>query len=383
MKTAMKNKAKSIRPTLSLCMIVRNEEKYLPFALESIKDIVNEMIVVDTGSTDRTVEIARKNGAHVFHFEWCDDFSRARNYSLDQATGDWILSLDADERIPSSELAKIRRAINYPEIAAVSMIQRIPQANENLVLFVDSEYCRLFRNHLEIRYQGRIHEQILPAIQKLNGKVLQSDIVIDHWAYGATAEKKKERAQRNLRLLLKDGDENPGDAFICYNLGMTFRELANNTKAIFWLQKAIENDDKQIKRKIIANSHLALSQLFLQVNQFAQAESHAKLAFLTNPKNLISLYVQASISVCKKDYKQAVERLENLIRLSAKENIVKRKIPAWQLWRDLAGCRAAAGDWQGAEIALSMLSDKSERVIWSPVQGGVSGSRLTMERKAL
>ena len=360
-KTAKKNKQKLARPTLSLCMIVKNEEMYLPTALESIKDIVNEMIVVDTGSTDRTVEIAQKNGAHVFHFEWCDDFSRARNYSLDHAAGDWILSLDADERIPRSELAKIRQAIYYSEIAAVSMIQRIPQANENLVPFVDREYCRLFRNHPEIRYQGRIHEQILPAIQKLNGKVLQSDIVIDHWAYGATAEKKKKRAQRNMRLLLKDADENPGDPFICYNLGMTFRELANNTKAIVWLQKAIENDDKKIKREIIANSHLALSQLFLQANHFGLAESHANWAFLINSRNLISLYIQATISVCRKDYQQAVERLENLIRLSAKENIVERKIPARQLWNDLAGCRAAAGDWQGAEIALSMSSDKSEQ----------------------
>ena len=340
-------------PKLSLCMIVKNEEKYLPTALQSVKDIVNEMIIVDTGSTDRTVEIAKRNGAIVFPFKWCDDFSQARNFSLDKATGDWILCLDADERIQRSELPKIRRTINRSDISAISVIQRIPQKKGNFISFKDSEYCRLFRNLAGIRFQGRIHEQILPAIQSKNGKIIKSDIIIDHWAYGVTSEKKAKRAERNLSLLLKDAEENPGEPYICYNLGITCRELAKKREAIFWLQKAIENDDCQIKREIIANSHLTLSQLFLQGNQIATAEWHADRAFSLNSKNLIPLYVKATASVCRKDYKEAVLRLENLIRLLAKENSSSKTIAIDQLWQELAGCRAAAGDWQGAQVAFA------------------------------
>ena len=86
-------------PKLSLCMIVKNEEKFLAGCLESVKNIVDEIIIVDTGSTDKTIEIANSYNAKVYHFEWKNDFSLARNESIKHATGDWILILDADERL--------------------------------------------------------------------------------------------------------------------------------------------------------------------------------------------------------------------------------------------------------------------------------------------
>lgn len=87
------------RQSLSLCMIVRNEEQNLSECLDSVKNVVDEIIVIDTGSTDETVGIAESYGAQVEHFPWCDDFSKARNESIKYASGDWILWLDADERL--------------------------------------------------------------------------------------------------------------------------------------------------------------------------------------------------------------------------------------------------------------------------------------------
>ena len=96
------------KPRLSVCMIVKNEERFLGQCLASVKDIADELIVIDTGSTDRTVEIAREHGAQVGHFEWCNDFAAARNASIAAATGDWILFLDADEELsPKGRASRI------------------------------------------------------------------------------------------------------------------------------------------------------------------------------------------------------------------------------------------------------------------------------------
>ena len=86
-------------PKLSVCMIVRDEEKNLPRCLESVESVADELIIVDTGSKDNTISIAKDFGAKIFHFEWCDDFSAARNQYLKYATGNWILQIDADEEL--------------------------------------------------------------------------------------------------------------------------------------------------------------------------------------------------------------------------------------------------------------------------------------------
>ena len=99
--------------TLSLCMITKNEEKNLSRCLDSIKDIVDEIIIVDTGSTDKTVEIAKSYGAHIYHYDWNNDFSKARNVSLQKATKDWILVLDADEVLPYEEGLKLKNIITF------------------------------------------------------------------------------------------------------------------------------------------------------------------------------------------------------------------------------------------------------------------------------
>ena len=101
----------SKKSTLSLCMIVKNEEKHLVKCLKSVRDVVDEMIIVDTGSTDKTIDIARVFGAKVFDFPWTGDFSAARNHSLAQATGDWILVLDADEVISARDFDELKALI--------------------------------------------------------------------------------------------------------------------------------------------------------------------------------------------------------------------------------------------------------------------------------
>jgi len=113
-----------VTPTLSLCMIVKNEELHLARCLKSVRGLADEMILVDTGSTDRTVEVARSYGARVFHFTWQDDFSLARNHSLEAASGEWILVLDADESIAARDHGRIRDSLRREDPNAVSVPQR-------------------------------------------------------------------------------------------------------------------------------------------------------------------------------------------------------------------------------------------------------------------
>ena len=149
-------------PTISLSMIVRDEARFLADCLQSVQGVVEEIVVVDTGSKDDTVEIARSFGARVFHYTWDDDFAAARNCALAECTGDWVLSLDADEQLDPATKDEIRTAAAEPGVHAwylrmATMEGETPTADEVRMI-------RLFRRTPGTRYTGRIHEQVVQDI---------------------------------------------------------------------------------------------------------------------------------------------------------------------------------------------------------------------------
>src|SRR5262245_717359 len=146
-------------PRVSLTMIVKNEEANLPDCLTSVADLVDEIVIVDTGSTDRTKEVAARFGARVFNFPWIDDFSAARNETLRHATGEWIFWLDADDRVDEPNRQKLRMlftGLSDKHIAySMKYVCRVSdEAGANVV----GEYVRLFPRHNMIRWQYRVHE---------------------------------------------------------------------------------------------------------------------------------------------------------------------------------------------------------------------------------
>ncbi|MDD2889882.1 MAG: glycosyltransferase family 2 protein, partial [bacterium] len=167
------------KQSISLCMIVKDEEKNLPRCLDSFKDLVDEIIVVDTGSTDKTVEIAKSYGAKVYYFKWCDDFSAARNESLKYVTKEWILIIDADEYIDEENRKKIGTLLQNPEYDAYAISTRnffipySPAFDVNILI-------RLFKNIPGICYSGVIHNDLEESMQKLKIKVKIMDIFIYH-----------------------------------------------------------------------------------------------------------------------------------------------------------------------------------------------------------
>ncbi|MBM3845416.1 MAG: glycosyltransferase, partial [Verrucomicrobia bacterium] len=207
-------------PRLTVCMIVKNEERFLGRCLASVKGIADQIVVIDTGSTDRTVEIASSHGAEVLLHPWRDDFASARNASLAPARGDWILQLDADEELSEEAIPRLKEAMRDKE--AISW--RLPLVDVGK----EKEGChhvpRLFRNAPGVRYVGRIHEHTFASLQTMGAEWgLESRIgkaLILHHGYSDQIEKGRGKAQRNLRLLELAVQEQPGDVSLRMSHGL-------------------------------------------------------------------------------------------------------------------------------------------------------------------
>jgi GT2 family glycosyltransferase/2-polyprenyl-3-methyl-5-hydroxy-6-metoxy-1,4-benzoquinol methylase len=219
---------KSIR--LSLCMIVRDNEATIGPALNSIASWVDEIIVVDTGSKDRTPEICRQFGAELHNFAWCDDFSAARNESLKYARGDWVFWMDSDDTIPVECGRQLRSLVDSKladYVLAFVMQVHCPstdQADERDVTIVD--HVKLFRNHRDIRFEGRIHEQLLPSIRRLGGEVEWTDLYVVHSGSDHSLSGWQRKLERDLRILELELKDSPDHPFVLFNLGMTYADAA-------------------------------------------------------------------------------------------------------------------------------------------------------------
>ena len=152
---------------LTLCTIVKNEEATLSRTLDSVKGVVDEIVVVDTGSGDRTREIARGCGARVYDFEWCDDFAAARNECLKHAQGDWILVLDADEVLVPQIVPQIKQAIASDRLLLINLIRQEIGASQSPYSLVS----RLFRNRPDIRFSRPYHAMVDDSV----GEILQRE----------------------------------------------------------------------------------------------------------------------------------------------------------------------------------------------------------------
>jgi tetratricopeptide (TPR) repeat protein len=210
-------------------MIVRDEEQLLPGCLESVRGVVDEIIAVDTGSSDATPEIVRAHGGVLLRHAWQDDFSAARNVSLDAATGDWILWMDADERLRPQEHGRLRRLVegNRSEDAF-----SVPIRSETPTGAQVTRAHRLFRNRKGIRFSGRIHEQVSPSLARIGARVGPSaGFTIDHLGYNLGADKLRRKAERNLRLLDDAKRQDPRDAYVRYCRGQALLLLGDAAAA--------------------------------------------------------------------------------------------------------------------------------------------------------
>jgi len=225
---------------ISLCMIVKNEERVLGDCLSSVEPFFFEKIVVDTGSTDRTKEITLEHGAELHEFPWVDSFSAARNESLKHATGDWIFWMDADDTLPlASGEAILQAALNAPpEIHGFVVPVQFVEEGTNAGTRVD--HVKLFRRYPDLQFSHRIHEQILPSLNQHEGQIARCDAVVLHSGYDTSVEGQERKRERDHKLLNLDLEEHPDHPFVLFNLGMTDHFLGEHESAIKWLTRSIE-----------------------------------------------------------------------------------------------------------------------------------------------
>lgn len=268
---------------ISLSMIVKNESEYLAECLESVKDIVNEIIVVDTGSEDETVEIAHAHGAKVYHYKWNNDFSGARNFALSKSNNDWVLYLDADERLDENSKDELKKLTSTNIRAGIRCkIFNIDEVNKKPKL---QSSTRLFKNSKGIEFRGRAHEQIDDSLVEKGYKIINSDLLINHVGYNIDKSGLRKKAKRNLTLLLEDYKNNPV-GYIAFQIANSYSILNQKEKAYQYYESAVNDYNLAFEYKAYSLSNIA--EYRMQYGDAAGAVDAINNAVKIDPANIIS-----------------------------------------------------------------------------------------------
>lgn len=212
------------RPRVSLTMIVRDEEHNLPACLGPVAGLFGEVVVVDTGSADRTREVAAGLGARVFDVPWADSFAAARNAALDRATGGWAVRLDADDRLDPPEVERLRAALAALPDRPAGLTVRYRHDLGNRAAEIDE--VRVFPNRPDVRWVYRVHEGIAAAVEAAGGVLRPSGVALRHEGLRDPALVRR-KLERNRRLLELDRADRPADPFVLFYLGWTLLDLGD------------------------------------------------------------------------------------------------------------------------------------------------------------
>jgi tetratricopeptide (TPR) repeat protein len=293
--------------------MVKNEETNLPSCLRSAAELVHEMIVVDTGSTDLTKEVAASLGARVFDFTWVDSFAAARNESLRHAIGDWIFWLDGDEYLDEANRQKVRVLFANlgQEKAAYSMKQcSAPEMAGGSATVVDQ--VRLFRNLPEIRWEHRVHEQILPAVRRAGHEVRFTDIAITHTGYEDPALR-RQKTLRNLRLLELELAEQPEHPFTLFNLGWAYHDLGRTAEAIPLLCRSLARS--QPGDSIVRKGYTLLVEAYRQLGKGREALAACRAGRAHCPDDAELLFLEGLLRREQQDPARAEACFRQLLQL--------------------------------------------------------------------
>jgi len=297
---------------LSAALIVRDESRVLGDCLASVRDVVDEIVVVDTGSVDDSVEIARRNGARVLHHEWRDDFAEARNVGLDAARGDWILYIDADERLSGADRPTVERLLGgAPEVAFRVLLA------PDLVSTPYLEY-RLWRHDPRIRFRGRIHEKVTPAIAavaELDGRPIgDCELLLRHLGYEGDQVHKH---LRNLPLLRAELPREPENLFNRHHLARVLRGLGRDEEAARVLQDAVEVARRRPYDPVGVLVFTDLVRLRRERGErFGALLAEARDRY---PQNKLLWWIEATVLMSNRSHDEALGLLDRLITVDVAE----------------------------------------------------------------
>ncbi|MGB9920962.1 MAG: glycosyltransferase [Moorellales bacterium] len=304
-----------LRPRVSLCLIAKDEEANLPRCLASVAGLVDEVIVVDTGSSDRTPELARTFGARVFHLPWEDDFARARNYSLEQASGQWIFCLDADE-----ELVGGRERLG--ELLAAEGVEgywveilNLVDTPEGVRDCLRHYSLRLWRHRPHYRFRGPIHEEIFSSIREARpeARLAVAPLRIVHYGYTAAAKKVRNKAERNLRIVERALAADPANPELKYYQGLEYWQLGRPQKAAECFAEAWDNWgwEQPLPARLVRDYAVCL----LALERYPQARQIVERGLAWYPDYPDLLYLLAHAQRALGQREEAVESLNRCLAL--------------------------------------------------------------------
>ncbi len=324
------------KPTLSVALIVKNEEQFLGDCLKSVRGVADEIIVVDTGSIDKTKEIAFNAGAKVFDFNWVNDFAVARNESMKYATGDWVLVIDADEVVAAEDYSLIRQAMNEWDVSGYQIVTKNYSNNSGVSGWVaqakgdkytgeftgwyPSTKVRLFQRKSGVEFRGAVHEMVDESIREQKGKVMSLPVMVHHYGERRSRELMDEKRQGYIELTQRKIEENPKNGKAYYELGIQYKELKDYANAEEMLRKAVELEQTSVMPRL--NLAIVLQKqgkMELAVEEYenvvlqmpGNAEAHFGLGFCAfQQQNLVRAREEFEFAItCKENYLDAMVNL--------------------------------------------------------------------------
>lgn len=288
-------------PRITVSMMVKNEEELLPQALASIKELADEIVVVDTGSTDRTVEIAEQAGASMFHHPWEGDFAKHRNQTIEYASGDWIFIIDADEELEEGGVELLREAIAADDLDMISL--PVFSVAKGGVQESSHNSVRFFRAGLGIHYEGSVHNEIVGK-----GRMGFVQAPLFHHGYNLTREKMVAKFHRTTDLLRKEITRDPDNPKWPHYLALSFssEHLHNDTLAYAENSLALCQGDPECEFRWIVNFYLA-GYSRLELGDLDGAEELCRRALALNEDYLDAWAVLTSVSFKRGDSEMLAE----------------------------------------------------------------------------
>lgn len=297
---------------ISLCMIVKDEAEHIEKAILAATPVVQEIVVVDTGSTDLTPVLAQNVGARVFRKNWNDNFADMRNFSIKKATQPYILVMDADEIILEGSMDRLQILLKKMDGISGSA-GTITILNETLSGDISAtNVVRIFPRDDRYQYKGNIHEQLTFSGKSIQ-HIIDSQIKVKHLGYIESQITKKNKYERNLKLLKNELTEGSDLGYIQFQIGRTYYVMKNYVQAEHFLNKSIEVELRNGKRNFLSSALMTLGYCYIQLQKFDALLECYKLAIELFP-DYTDLYFMYGVSLIESRNMHAFKEIPNVFK---------------------------------------------------------------------
>ncbi|QNG60259.1 glycosyltransferase [Bacillus sp. PAMC26568] len=313
-----------MNPYISLCMIVKNESKVLRRCLESVIGIIDEIIIVDTGSTDSTLEIAKEFTDSIYEIQWNENFAEARNYAASKARGEWILVLDADEYIYKDYLKEdifyLQKSNNSFDIYAVNIMNFVGENGENVI---QHKHVRLYRNNKKIEFFRSVHEQLRYTDNSSEMRIgILPSLIIFHSGYLRDTVSEKNKSIRNRTLVEQELIKN-NSGFDLYNLANELRSLGKVEEALKIYIKAYQKKIK-LTDEWVSRCTISIVECLIALERYTESlhvVRDAKEVYVNSPD---FIYLEGLIKFYQNNYDEAKKNFHYiLLNTEQLNNVIK------------------------------------------------------------